>query len=43
MVAWGKEAGVELPIAEAVHQVAYGGLDPLRALQGLMAREPKAE
>ncbi|MGC8967782.1 MAG: NAD(P)H-dependent glycerol-3-phosphate dehydrogenase [Thermus sp.] len=43
MVAWGKEAGVELPIAEAVYQVAYGGLDPLAALKALMAREPKEE
>jgi glycerol-3-phosphate dehydrogenase (NAD(P)+) len=43
MVAWGERAGVELPIAEAVFGVAYGGLDPLKALQALMAREPKPE
>jgi glycerol-3-phosphate dehydrogenase (NAD(P)+) len=43
MVAWGERAGVELPIAEAVFGVAYGGLDPLEALQALMAREPKPE
>jgi glycerol-3-phosphate dehydrogenase (NAD(P)+) len=38
-----KRQGVELPIAEAVFGVAYGGLDPLKALQALMAREPKPE
>ncbi|GAB5603241.1 NAD(P)H-dependent glycerol-3-phosphate dehydrogenase [Thermus sp. FJN-A] len=43
LMAWKGQSGEELPIAEAVYQVAYGGLDPLRALQGLMAREPKAE
>jgi len=43
MVAWGKEQGVELPVAEAVHRVAHEGLDPLAALKALMAREPKEE
>ncbi|WP_038055631.1 NAD(P)H-dependent glycerol-3-phosphate dehydrogenase [Thermus amyloliquefaciens] len=43
LMAWKAKAGVELPIAEAVYRVAYEGLDPLRALSALMAREPKAE
>ena len=44
-VVWagGKEGGVELPVAEAVHRVAHEGLDPLAALKALMAREPKEE
>ncbi|MCS6869552.1 NAD(P)H-dependent glycerol-3-phosphate dehydrogenase [Thermus sp.] len=41
--AWQEETGTELPIAKAVYQVVYEGLDPLRALSALMAREPKAE
>lgn len=43
MLAWGKERGVELPVAEAVHRVAHEGLDPLVALKALMARQPKEE
>ncbi|MEZ0347924.1 MAG: NAD(P)H-dependent glycerol-3-phosphate dehydrogenase [Thermus sp.] len=43
LMAWRREAEVELPIAEAVYRVAYEGLDPLKALQELMGREPKAE
>ena len=43
MGAGGKEQGVELPVAEAVHRVAHEGLDPLAALKALMAREPKEE
>ncbi|MBL8745638.1 MAG: NAD(P)-dependent glycerol-3-phosphate dehydrogenase [Phycisphaerae bacterium] len=34
---------VEMPIAEAVHSVLYGGVDPLEAIQKLMSRELKAE
>ncbi|MDM7324453.1 MAG: NAD(P)H-dependent glycerol-3-phosphate dehydrogenase [Thermus sp.] len=43
LMAWREKEGLELPIAEAVYGVAYGGLDPLKALSSLMAREPKAE
>ncbi|WP_038049153.1 NAD(P)H-dependent glycerol-3-phosphate dehydrogenase [Thermus caliditerrae] len=43
LMAWKEKAGVELPIAEAVYRVAYEGLDPLKALSALMAREPKPE
>jgi glycerol-3-phosphate dehydrogenase (NAD(P)+) len=35
--------GIELPITEAVCDVAYGGVKPLDALAGLMAREPVEE
>lgn len=43
LMAWQERTGLELPIAEAVYRVAYEGLDPLKALSALMAREPKAE
>lgn len=43
LMAWKEKAGVELPIVEAVYRVAYEGLDPLKALSALMAREPKPE
>ncbi|TBH20494.1 NAD(P)H-dependent glycerol-3-phosphate dehydrogenase [Thermus thermamylovorans] len=43
LMAWRERAGLELPIAEAVYRVVYEGLDPLKALSALMAREPKAE
>ncbi len=43
LMAWRERTGLELPIAEAVYGVAYGGLDPLKALSALMARGPKAE
>ena len=35
--------GIELPITEAVCDVAFGGVTPLEALAGLMAREPVEE
>lgn len=43
LMAWAREVGVELPIAEAVHGVVYEGLDPMKALLALMGREPKPE
>lgn len=43
LMAWREKEGLELPIAEAVYGVVYGGLDPLKALSSLMAREPKGE
>lgn len=43
LMAWREQSGAELPIAEAVYKVAYEGLDPLKALSALMAREPKPE
>jgi glycerol-3-phosphate dehydrogenase (NAD(P)+) len=38
-----RERGIELPITEAVCSVAFGGVKPLDALAGLMAREPVEE
>jgi glycerol-3-phosphate dehydrogenase (NAD(P)+) len=38
-----RERGIELPITEAVCEVAFGGVVPLAALAGLMAREPVEE
>ncbi len=38
-----RERGIELPITEAVCDVAFGGVTPLDALAGLMAREPVEE
>lgn len=35
--------GVEMPIAEQMRQVLFGGKDPRRAVADLMTREPKAE
>ncbi len=37
------EAGVEMPIAEQVHQVLYGGRRPADAVQALLRRDPRAE
>jgi len=34
---------VEMPITEAVHEVLFEHLDPLRAIGRLMSREPKSE
>ena len=38
-----RDRGIELPITEAVCDVAFGGVTPLEALAGLMAREPVEE
>jgi glycerol-3-phosphate dehydrogenase (NAD(P)+) len=35
--------GIEMPIVDAVHAVLFEGVDPRRAVDGLMLREPKAE
>ncbi|RTI41122.1 NAD(P)H-dependent glycerol-3-phosphate dehydrogenase [Thermus scotoductus] len=43
LMVWREKEGLELPIAEAVYGVVYKGLDPLKALSALMAREPKGE
>jgi glycerol-3-phosphate dehydrogenase (NAD(P)+) len=34
---------VEMPICEAVHQILYEGLSPHRAVEDLLARDPKPE
>ncbi len=39
----GQRYQLDLPISEQVYQVLYNGLDPRRAVQALLAREPKAE
>lgn len=38
-----RKAGVEMPLAEQVHAVLYGGRRPVELIPGLMAREAKAE
>lgn len=43
VVAYAREHGLELPIAEAVHRVIFAGLSPQAALKDLMAREHKSE
>lgn len=35
--------GIEMPIVDAVHAILFDGLDPRRAVESLMLREPKAE
>ncbi len=35
--------GVEMPITEALHRVLFEGLHPLRAMEELMARDPRPE
>ncbi len=34
---------VDMPITAAVHAILFGGLQPRRAIEALMSREPKAE
>ena len=34
---------VDMPITKAVHAILFGGLQPRRAIETLMSREPKAE
>ena len=34
---------VDMPITAAVHAILFGGLQPRRAIETLMSREPKAE
>ena len=43
MVAMGRDLGVELPLAEAVHSVLYGAMAPARVLEALFSRDPKPE
>ena len=38
-----KELGVEMPIATYTYRVMFEGLEPERAVKGLMSRAPKAE
>lgn len=38
-----KRAGLELPIAEAVHSVVYEGMTPVEGVRDLMSRDPKSE
>jgi glycerol-3-phosphate dehydrogenase (NAD(P)+) len=38
-----KKRGIEMPIVDAVHAVLFEGMEPRRAVNGLMLREPKAE
>ncbi len=35
--------GVEMPITDGLHRILYEGQPPLRAIQELMSREPRAE
>ena len=43
LVAYARQAGVELPIAEGVHAVLYEGASVEQALEKLLFREPKPE
>ena len=43
VVALAAKYRVEMPIAQAVHDVLFDGLDPLLAITSLMTRAPKAE
>ncbi len=43
VLALAREAGVEMPIVEAVYQVIYQGMEPMAALDRLMTRQLKAE
>jgi glycerol-3-phosphate dehydrogenase (NAD(P)+) len=43
LVAWGKETGIELPIAEGVHAILYEGASIEQALEKLLFREPRPE
>ncbi len=43
VVALAARAGVDMPIAEAVHRVLFEGQAPLEAIAGLMQRELRAE
>jgi glycerol-3-phosphate dehydrogenase (NAD(P)+) len=36
-------AGIEMPIADQVHEVLFSGKDPRAAIRDLMLRDPKAE
>ena len=38
-----KQAGIEMPITQAVHAVLFEDLDPLDAISQLMTRQPKRE
>ena len=38
-----RKYGVEMPITRAVYEVLYEGLAPRRAVEGLLARDPKPE
>ncbi len=38
-----RDKGVEMPIAETVHQVLFEDLDPAAAVRALLARDPRAE
>lgn len=43
VVALAARHGVEMPIAEAVHEVIFEGRSPAEAVAGLMSRRPKRE
>lgn len=43
LVGRARDAGIEMPITEQVHRVLFEALDPGRAVQALLAREPKPE
>lgn len=43
LVGRARDAGIEMPITEQVHRVLFESLDPGRAVQALLAREPRPE
>jgi glycerol-3-phosphate dehydrogenase (NAD(P)+) len=38
-----RDLGVEMPIAEGLHSILYGGVSPQAAVRALLERDPKAE
>lgn len=42
-VAMARNAGVEMPIAEQMHEILFAGKSPVDAVQSLMMREPRQE
>jgi glycerol-3-phosphate dehydrogenase (NAD(P)+) len=42
-VAMARTAGVEMPIAEQMYDVLFGGKSPVDAVRSLMLREPRHE
>lgn len=42
-VALGRRVGVDMPVAEKLHEILFSGLDPMQAVTDLMTRDPQAE
>lgn len=42
-VALARRVGVDMPVAEKLHEILFSGLDPMQAVTDLMTRDPQAE